>query len=57
MERGIPTLSEPAVEDRFMDRKHKADKLKGRSADPKHPRFHVRINAERNNLAPFDLTE
>jgi hypothetical protein len=33
------------------------DKLKGRYADPKHPRFHVVIKAERNELAPFDLTD
>jgi hypothetical protein len=33
------------------------DKLKGRYADPKHPRFHASIKAERNNLAPFELTD
>jgi hypothetical protein len=33
------------------------DKLKGRYTDPKHPRFHVVIKAERNDLAPFDLTD
>jgi hypothetical protein len=36
---------------------HGPDKLKGRYADPKHPRLHVRIRAERNDLAPFDLTD
>jgi hypothetical protein len=36
---------------------HGADKLKGRYADPKHPRFHVVIKAQRNDLAPFDLAE
>jgi hypothetical protein len=36
---------------------HGPDKLKGRYADPKHPRFHATIKAERNDLAPFDLTE
>jgi hypothetical protein len=33
------------------------DKLKGRYADPKHPRIHATVKAERNVLAPFDLTE
>ena len=33
------------------------DKLNGRYADPKHPRLHATIKAERNNLAPFDLTD
>jgi hypothetical protein len=33
------------------------DKLKGRYADPQHPRFRVVIKAERNQLAPFELTE
>jgi hypothetical protein len=32
-----------------------ADKLKGRYADPKRPRFHVIVKAQRNDLAPFDL--
>ena len=36
---------------------HGPDKLKGRYADPKRPRFHATINAERNDLAPFDLTK
>jgi hypothetical protein len=36
---------------------HGPDKLKGRYADPKRPRFHATIKAERNDLAPFDLTE
>ncbi len=34
-----------------------ADRLKGRYADPQHPRFHVVVKAERTQLAPFDLTE
>jgi hypothetical protein len=33
------------------------DRLKGRYADSKHPRFQVTIKAERNELAPFELTE
>jgi hypothetical protein len=33
------------------------DKLKGRYADPKRPRIHVSIKAERNDLSPFDLTD
>jgi len=33
------------------------DRLQGRLADPKHPRFHVTIKAQRNDLAPFELTE
>jgi hypothetical protein len=36
---------------------HGPDKLKARYADPKRPRFHSVIKAERNELAPFDLTE
>jgi hypothetical protein len=36
---------------------HGSDRLKGRYADPKHPRFHVVIKGRRNDLAPFDLTE
>jgi hypothetical protein len=38
-------------------RHHAPDKLEGRYANPKRPRFHVTINAVRNDLAPFDLTE
>jgi len=34
-----------------------ADKLTGRYADPKHPRFHAVVNAERNDLGSFELTE
>lgn len=33
------------------------DKLKGRYADPKRPRFHVTIKPERNDLPPFELTD
>jgi hypothetical protein len=33
------------------------DKLNGRYADLNRPRFHVIIKAERNDLAPFDLTD
>ena len=36
---------------------HGPDKLKGRYADPKTPRLHATILAERNDLAPFDVTE
>jgi hypothetical protein len=36
---------------------HGPDKLKGRYADPKRPGFRVTIKAERNDLAPFILTE
>jgi hypothetical protein len=32
------------------------DKLKGRYADPRHPVLHARVEAETNNLSPFDLT-
>jgi hypothetical protein len=35
----------------------KPDRLKGRYADPKRPRFHVTIKAEPNELAPFELTD
>jgi hypothetical protein len=34
-----------------------ADKLNGRYADPKEPRFHVSVKAERNDLAPFELAD
>lgn len=34
-----------------------ADKLKGRYADQKHPRFHAVINAERNQVGSFELTD
>jgi hypothetical protein len=33
------------------------DRLKGRYADPKHPRFQVTIKAQRNELPPFELTD
>jgi hypothetical protein len=33
------------------------DRLKGRYADPGRPRFHATIKAQRNALAPFELTE
>jgi hypothetical protein len=36
---------------------HGPDRLQGRYADPKHPRLHAIIKAERNELAPFELTE
>ena len=36
---------------------HGPDKLKGRYGDPKHPRFHVTIKAEHNELAPFEVTD
>jgi hypothetical protein len=36
---------------------HGPDKLKGRYADPKRPRLHATIKAERNDLALFELTE
>lgn len=36
---------------------HSPDRLKGRYADPKQPRFHVTIKAEHNDLAPFNLSE
>lgn len=36
---------------------HGPDELKGRYADPKHPRFHATIKLERNSLAPFDVSE
>jgi hypothetical protein len=36
---------------------HGPDKLKGRYADPKRTRFHAVLKAERNDLAPFDLTD
>jgi hypothetical protein len=34
---------------------HGPDKLKGRYADPKNPRFRATIRAERNEVAPFEL--
>jgi hypothetical protein len=36
---------------------HGPDKLGGRYADPKRPRFHASIKAERNDLAPFDVSK
>jgi hypothetical protein len=33
------------------------DKLNGRYADPKHSRLQATVKAERNELAPFDLTD
>jgi hypothetical protein len=33
------------------------DRLKGRYADPKRPRFRVTIKAEPSELAPFELTD
>jgi hypothetical protein len=36
---------------------HGPDKLKGRYADPKRPRFHASIKAERNDLVPYDLKD
>ncbi len=33
------------------------DRLKGRYADPKHPRLHAMVKAETNNLPPFELTD
>ena len=36
---------------------HSPDKLNGRYTDAKRPRLHATIRAERNDLAPFDLTE
>jgi hypothetical protein len=33
------------------------DKLSGRYADSKNPRFHATIKQESNRLAPFDLTD
>jgi len=35
----------------------RSDKLNGRFADPNHPRLHVVIKPQRNDLAPFDLTD
>ena len=37
--------------------RHGPDKFQGRYADPKHPRIHAAITAQRNDLAPFDLTD
>jgi hypothetical protein len=37
--------------------RHPPDRLKGRYADPKHPRFHVTVKAESNELPPFELTD
>ena len=34
---------------------HGPDQLKGRYANPKAPRFHVTIKAQRNELTPFEL--
>ena len=36
---------------------HGPDKFKGRYADLKRPRFHASVKAERNHLAPFEITE
>jgi hypothetical protein len=35
----------------------KPDKLKGRYADPAHPRFHASVKAESNHPPPFELTD
>ena len=37
--------------------RHGPDQLKGRYADPKRPRFRTTIEARRNDLAPFVITE
>jgi hypothetical protein len=34
-----------------------SDRLKGRYADPKHPRMHAVIKAGANDLPPFELTD
>jgi hypothetical protein len=34
-----------------------ADRLNGAFSDPKQPRFHVTVKAERNNLSPFELKD
>src|SRR5260370_39033126 len=34
-----------------------ADRLKSRYADPKHPRLHAVVKAQRNDLPPFELTD
>jgi hypothetical protein len=36
---------------------HPRDKLRGRYADPKHPRLHATVAAQTNILAPFELTD
>jgi hypothetical protein len=33
------------------------DRLKGRYADPKYPRFHALVKTETNYLPPFELTD
>jgi hypothetical protein len=33
------------------------DKLQGRYADPKHPRFHAAIKAQTNELSPFEIAD
>ena len=33
------------------------DRLKGRYADPAHPRLHAVVKAETNHLAPFEVTD
>jgi hypothetical protein len=38
-------------------RRKPADRLKGRYADPKRPRFHAVIRAGANHLPPFELTD
>ncbi|HZY83325.1 MAG TPA: hypothetical protein VFE78_00730 [Gemmataceae bacterium] len=38
-------------------RRNPADRLKGRYADPKRPRFHAVIRAGANHLPPFELTD
>jgi hypothetical protein len=44
--------------DRTKSLAHKdPDQLKGRYADPKHPRWHVEIKAQPNELPPFELAE
>lgn len=36
---------------------HGPDHLKGRYADPKHPRLHALVQAATNHLPPFELTD
>ncbi len=36
---------------------HGPDKLKGRYADPKHPRLHAVVKTEANELPPFELAD
>jgi hypothetical protein len=52
-----PALAAAARHSRGDPRRKPPDRLKGRYADPKHPRLHAAIRAGANHLPPFELTD